>query len=67
MNTSKNTLRLKFIESYLRDGADSDKYSQLKQELYRNGHNRSQVVSMLVEGGLYGNLDNFYHRHPSIR
>ncbi len=67
MTTNNNTLKLQFIESYLRDGADSDKYSTLKQELYHSGYNRMQVVSMIVEGTLYKNLDTFYRKNPSLR
>jgi len=67
MNPFNHALKLKFIETYLRDGADSDKYSMLKQELYRNGYNRSQVVTMIVEGELYGSLDTFYRKHPTVQ
>jgi|GEM_PF-3536401 len=67
MNMTDNALKLQFIEAYLRDGADSDKYSTIKQQLYRNGYNRSQVIAMVVEGELYGNLDRFYRKHPSAR
>lgn len=65
MNSATNALRLKFIETYLREGASSDNYNVVKQELYRTGFNRSQIVTMLVEGELYGNLDNFYRKHPA--
>lgn len=61
-----STLKLKFIETYLRDGAESDEYSVLKGELYRTGYNASQVIDILVEGKLYGTLDTFYQKHPAL-
>jgi len=66
MNNSNNTLGLKFIETYLRDGADSIEYSALKNQLYHQGYTRWQVIGLLVEGSLYGNIDTFHRKHPTV-
>lgn len=67
MNNSNHALRLQFIEAYLRDGAESSTYSNLKNQLYQNGYSRWEVIGMLVESSLYGGLDNFYRKHPNAR
>lgn len=64
---NNDALSLNFIETYLREGADSDKFSDMKKQLYQRGYNRNQVVELIVAGSLYGNLDNFYRRHPNMR
>lgn len=67
MNHQHPALNLKFIESYLREGAKSNTYVDLKRQLYSQGYTKEQVVTLLVESDLYGNLDNFYRRHPGLQ
>lgn len=64
MTDSNNALKLQFIETYLRDGADNIGYNTLKHELYYQGYSRWQIIGMLVEAELYGSLDNFHRKHP---
>ena len=62
MNDINKALKSQFIETYLRDGADSNQYQVLKNELYQKGLSRWQVIGILVEAGLYGSIDNFNRR-----
>jgi hypothetical protein len=62
-----NNLRLQFIETYLREGAESQNYENLKGSLYQQGAKQMDVIEMIVTAELYGNLDNFYRKNPATR
>ena len=64
---TNNNLRLQFIETYLREGADSEKYENIKGSLYQQGAKQIDVIELIVTAELYGNLDNFYRKHPATR
>ena len=63
----KDNLRLQFIETYLRDGAESQNYENLKSTLYQQDAKQMDVIELLVTAELYGNLDNFYRKNPATR
>ena len=63
---SYNRLQLQFIESYLREGVNGTEFRALKDELYRQGFREIEVIEMLVAAQLYGNLENFYRKHPEL-
>jgi hypothetical protein len=62
-----NNLRLQFIETYLREGAESQNYENLKGSLYQQGAKQMDVIELIVTAELYGNLDNFYRKNPATR
>ena len=62
-----NNLRLQFIETYLREGAESETYENLKGSLYQQGAKQMDVIELIVTAELYGNLDNFYRKNPATR
>jgi hypothetical protein len=62
-----NNLRLQFIETYLREGAESENYENLKGTLYQQGAKQMDVIELIVTAKLYGNLDNFYRKNPATR
>ena len=62
---SNNNLRLQFIETYLREGAESQNYENLKGTLYQQGAKQMDVIELIVTAELYGNLDNFYRKNPA--
>ena len=62
-----NNLRLQFIETYLREGAESQNYENLKGTLYQQGAKQMDVIELIVTAELYGNLDNFYRKNPATR
>lgn len=63
----KDNLRLQFIETYLREGAESQNYENLKGTLYQQGAKQMDVIELIVTAELYGNLDNFYRKNPATR
>lgn len=65
INTGK--LTMKFIEAFLIDGHEGDAYSEIKSRLYAKGFSQADVISLLVEGKLYDNLDTFYQKHPEVK
>ena len=53
------TIRKQFIEAYLLYGADSPQFNAVKDELYKQGASRAEIVELIIAANLYGNLDNF--------
>jgi len=63
---SNHSLRLQFIETYLREGVGGQQFQTLKDELYQRGLREIDVIELLVAAQLYGSLENFYRKHPEL-
>lgn len=67
MSLTEKNIKLQMIESYLTEGFNSEQFNLLKQEMYRRGYRRTEVIEQIIAARLYGDVDGFYRRHPEMR
>lgn len=52
-------LEKQFIETYLRDGTESQQFNTIKEELYQRGFSRLEIIELIIAAHLFGSLENF--------
>lgn len=56
-------LKLLLIETYLRCGTKSEEYRAVREALYARGFTQEEVVTLLVAGEIYHDVNRFYEKH----